>query len=144
MSISQNVFASYKIKCRVCSRQTERSPSHTSAVAIAKIHKLRFQLLDHQPYSPDLASSDFFLSPHHKTALLGQRFSLNEETITFVNNYFAGKNSEYYLDGLQRRELHWEKYKEPMCIIKSIFKKFLLSLLGRKLFRPTMYIYYIY
>ena len=76
--------------------------SHTSAVAMAKIHELRFELLDHPPYSPDLAPSDFFLFPHLKIALGRKRFSSNQDAITFLNNYFAVKNAEYYLDGLQR------------------------------------------
>ncbi|GFW82721.1 histone-lysine N-methyltransferase SETMAR [Trichonephila clavipes] len=46
-------------------------PSHTSAVAMAKIHELRFELLDHPPYSPDLAPSNFFLFPHLKIPLGG-------------------------------------------------------------------------
>ena len=79
---------------------------------MAKIHELRFELLDHAPYSPDLAPSDFFLFPRQKIALGEQRFSSNEEAITFVNNYFAEKNAEYYLDGLQRCEHHWEKCVE--------------------------------
>ncbi|GFV56546.1 mariner Mos1 transposase [Trichonephila clavipes] len=74
--------------------------SHTSAVAMVKIHELWFELLDHLPYSPDLVPSDFFLFPHLKIALIGQRFSSNEEAITFMNNYFAEINAEYYLDGL--------------------------------------------
>ncbi|GFX07664.1 mariner Mos1 transposase [Trichonephila clavipes] len=53
----------------------DKAPSHTSMVAMAKIHELRFELLDHPPYSPDLAPSDFFLLPHLKIALGGQRFS---------------------------------------------------------------------
>ena len=62
--------------------------------------------------------SDFFLFPHLKIALGCQRFSSNGEAITFVNNYFAEKNTKYYLDGLQRWEHRWEKspcnYKETM------------------------------
>ena len=50
--------------------------------------------------------------PHLKIALGGQRFSSNEEAITFVNNYFAEKNAEYYLDGLQRWKHHWDKCVE--------------------------------
>ena len=76
---------------------------------MAKIHELRFELLDHPPYSPDLAVSDIFLFPHLKIALGGQRFSSNEETITFVNNYFAEKKAEYSFYGLQRWEHRWEK-----------------------------------
>ncbi|GFX22289.1 mariner Mos1 transposase [Trichonephila clavipes] len=39
----------------------DNPPSHISAVAMVKIHELRFELFDHQPYLPDLAPSDFFL-----------------------------------------------------------------------------------
>lgn len=35
--------------------------SHTSTVAMAKIHELPFELLNHRPYSPDLAPSDLLL-----------------------------------------------------------------------------------
>ena len=98
----------------------DNAPSHTSAVAMAKINELRFELLDHPPYSPDLAPSDSFLFPHLKIAPGGQRFSSNEEAITFVNNYFAEKNAEYSLDGLQRWEHRWEKCVElqEYCVEK--------------------------
>ena len=39
----------------------DNAPSHTSRVAMAKVHELRVELLDHQPYLPDLAPSNFFL-----------------------------------------------------------------------------------
>ena len=102
----------------------DNAPSHTSAAAMAKIHELRFELLDHPPYSPDLVPSDFFLFPHLKIALGGQRFSSNEEAITFANNYFAGKNAEYYLDGLKRWEHGWEKRVELQGGYVEKIKKF--------------------
>jgi len=40
-------------------------------------------LLEHPPYSPDLAPSDFWLFPHLKKFLRGKRFS-NEEVIAAV------------------------------------------------------------
>ncbi|GFT63351.1 histonelysine Nmethyltransferase SETMARlike [Trichonephila clavipes] len=79
---------------------------------MAEIYELRIELLDHPPYSPYLAPSQFFLFPHLKTALGGQSFSSNEDAITFMNNYFAEKNVEYYLDGLQRWEHRCEKCVE--------------------------------
>ncbi|GFV30672.1 transposable element Tcb2 transposase [Trichonephila clavipes] len=48
--------------------------SHTSVVAIGKIHELLLELLDHPPYSLDLAPSDFLLFPHLNIELRGQRF----------------------------------------------------------------------
>ncbi|GFV41676.1 histone-lysine N-methyltransferase SETMAR [Trichonephila clavipes] len=57
-------------KKKIMLRQ-DNAPFHTSAVAMTKIHKLRFELLDHPPYSRDLAPSDFFLFPRLKIALGG-------------------------------------------------------------------------
>ncbi|GFU50017.1 histone-lysine N-methyltransferase SETMAR [Trichonephila clavipes] len=82
--------------------------SHTSEVAMVKIHELWFELHDHLPYLPDIAPCDFFLFPHLKTALGGQTFSSNKEAITIVNNYFVEKNADYYFDGLQRWAHLWE------------------------------------
>ena len=79
---------------------------------MAKIHELRFEMFDHTHYSLNLAPSDYFLFPHLKIALGEKRFSSNEEAIIIVNNYFAEKNAEYYLDGLQRWEHRWEKCVE--------------------------------
>ncbi|GFS47814.1 histone-lysine N-methyltransferase SETMAR [Trichonephila clavipes] len=93
----------------ISEKENNVTPRHhlTSAVAMVKVHELRFELLDHPPYSQDRAPSDFFLFPHLKIELGEQRFSSNKEVIPFVNNYFAEKNTEYYLDGLQRWEHRW-------------------------------------
>ena len=66
-----------------------------------------------------------------------KHFSSNEEAITFVNNYFAEKNAEYYFDGLQRWKHRWEKCVELQgdYVEKIFLKKYLVPLLGRKLFR---------
>ncbi|GFV19898.1 histone-lysine N-methyltransferase SETMAR [Trichonephila clavipes] len=40
----------------------DNPPPHTPAVVKTKIHELLFELLDHLPYSPDLAPRNFFLS----------------------------------------------------------------------------------
>ncbi|GFY16504.1 mariner Mos1 transposase [Trichonephila clavipes] len=86
----------------------DNASSGTSVVAMVKSTNYGLSYL-HPPYSPDLATSDFLLFPHLKIALGGQRVSSNEEAIPFVNNYFAEKNAEYYLDGLQRWEHRREK-----------------------------------
>ena len=76
---------------------------------MAKIYELQFELVDHPPYSPDLASSGSFLSLKLKEALRGQNFLLSEGMINFVNSYFEEKDSTYYLDGLKGWEHRWEK-----------------------------------
>ena len=40
----------------------DNAPSHTSLKAMTKLDQLRFELVAHPPYSPDLAPSDYYLS----------------------------------------------------------------------------------
>lgn len=51
----------------------------SSIVAASKIHELKFELLPHPPYSPDLASLKNWLGKH--------RFERKEEAINDVNEY---------------------------------------------------------
>lgn len=55
---------------------------------MTKINELKYNLLSHSPYSPDLAS-DFHLSPQLKTFPGGQRFVADEEIKEAVTEYFA-------------------------------------------------------
>ena len=41
-------------------------PAHKSLVATAVVHDCGFQMVDHPPYSPDVAPSDYFLFPNMK------------------------------------------------------------------------------
>ena len=43
--------------------------AHKSGVAMAAVHDCGFELVDHPPYSPDLAPSDYFLFPNMKKTL---------------------------------------------------------------------------
>ena len=44
-------------------------PAHKSVVTMAAVHDCGFELVDHPPYSPDLAPSDYFLFPNMKKTL---------------------------------------------------------------------------
>ena len=45
----------------------DNAPAHKSVVAIAAVSDCGFELVDHPPYSPDLALSDYFLFTTLKT-----------------------------------------------------------------------------
>jgi hypothetical protein len=44
-------------------------------------------MMEHPPYSPDLAPSDFYLFSPMKEAQRGRRFSSDEEVIGAVQNW---------------------------------------------------------
>ena len=47
----------------------DNAPAHKSRVASAAIHQSGFEELNHPPYSPDLAPSDYFLFANLKREL---------------------------------------------------------------------------
>jgi histone-lysine N-methyltransferase SETMAR len=76
---------------------------------MGKLRDLHYELLEHPPYSPDLASSAFCLFPKLKLFLAGQRFSSNQEAIGAVEGYFADLTKNYYRDGIMALEYRWNK-----------------------------------
>ncbi|EZA49711.1 Histone-lysine N-methyltransferase SETMAR [Ooceraea biroi] len=87
----------------------DNAPSHTSAVAMAKLHEVGFELIPYLSYSPDLAPRDFFLFPYLNIWLGGKKFSSNEEVIVAVNEYFAGIATAYFSDGIKKLTTRWTK-----------------------------------
>jgi hypothetical protein len=85
------------------------APAYKSVLAMEKLRDLHYELLEHPPYFPDLAPSDFFLFPKLKLFLAGLRFSLNQEAITVVEVYFADLTKNHYRDGIMALEHCWNK-----------------------------------
>ena len=56
----------------------DNAPVHTAAVVREWMAAKRFKLIEHPPYSPDLAPADFFLFPKVKMELAGM--TLTQET----------------------------------------------------------------
>ena len=76
---------------------------------MVKIDELKFKLLPHAPYLPDLAPSDYFLFPNLKKWLDGQRFANNEEVESAVDGYFEKLDGSHYKQGIEIIEHRWKK-----------------------------------
>jgi histone-lysine N-methyltransferase SETMAR len=74
-----------------------------------KLRDLHYELLEHPPYSPYLAPTDFCLFPKLKLFLAGQRFSSNQEAIAAVKGYFTNLKKNHYRDGIMALEHRWNK-----------------------------------
>lgn len=59
----------------------DNAPAHSFEIIAAKLYELRYELLPNPPYSPDLASYDFFLFSNMKTWLARKKLSSNKEVI---------------------------------------------------------------
>jgi [histone H3]-lysine36 N-dimethyltransferase SETMAR len=87
----------------------DNAPVHESRVAVAAIHEAGFELLDHPPYSPDLAPSDFHLFPNLKEHLRGTVFSSDDDVMNAVNQWLEDQEEEFFQTGIKALEHRWTK-----------------------------------
>ena len=77
-------------------------PAHRALATQNKVAYLGFHGLDHPPYSPDLAPSEYHLFPGLKKQLKGRHFSSDVEVICAAETWLDGQPSELFLSGLQK------------------------------------------
>ena len=66
----------------------DNAPVHKSRVAQAAIRECKLGQLNHPPYSPDLAPSDYYLFRTLKSHLRGTRFQDNDELKAATEAWF--------------------------------------------------------
>lgn len=86
----------------------DKAPVHSSLIVSQFLAGKSVTVINHPPYSPDLAPADFFLFPKLKVALKGQRFD-NVETIQ--------KNVTAVLNTISK-----ENYRMPFNVCMSDLK----------------------
>lgn len=79
---------------------------------MGKLWDLDYDFLDHPPYSPDLAPSDFHLFPYLEKFVSGIRFASNEEVERVVNEYFCSLPESHFREGILMLEKRWSKCVE--------------------------------
>ena len=90
----------------------DNAPAHSSVVGQAAIHDAGFTQLQHPPYSPDLAPSDYYLFRHLKKHLRGKRFAADEELIGEINLWFDTRPDGFYSAGIEELPTRWTKCNE--------------------------------
>lgn len=90
----------------------DNAPAHSCKTSRAVLREFRWELLSHPPYSPDLASSDFFLFPKLKEQIKGVRWESIPEVKRAVLDWFRSKGPAFYRNGLERWRHRMEKCLE--------------------------------
>jgi len=76
--------------------------AHRALVTQKKLAYLGFQCLDHSPYSPDLAPSDYHLFPGLKKQLRGRQFSSDAEVIAAAETWLDRQPFEFFFEWLAK------------------------------------------
>ena len=82
---------------------------HTAKVTMAKLQNLGLQIVEHPPYSPDLAPSDYYLFKNLKIFLQGKHYTTKEDVVSAVNSFFDEKPNEFFKIGLDRLKDRWRR-----------------------------------
>ena len=106
-----------KIKIKCCGKLTkgvlfhhDNAPVHKSVIAMPAIHDCGLKLIEHPPYSPDLAPSDFHLFPKLKTAISGTHFQSDDDVIHAVDDFLNGQEKNFFKSGIEALKHRWQKY----------------------------------
>ena len=77
------------------------APVHRSVLVMGKINELKFELLPHAPFSPDLPPSNHHLFPNLKKWLGGKKLTNNEEVESAVDGCFEELEVSHYKQGIK-------------------------------------------
>jgi histone-lysine N-methyltransferase SETMAR len=87
-------------------------PVHQALATQKKLAYLGYQYLDHPPYSPNSAPSDYHLFPGLKKESRGRHFSSDAEVIAATETWLDGKTSDFFFFFLQKSEKRAKKFIE--------------------------------
>ena len=88
----------------------DNAPAHGARKTQAVLCEFRWEIIQHPPYSPDLAPSDFFLFPNLKKSLKGIQHSSVEDVKKAALTWFSSQGPQFYADGLKGWYQRLQKY----------------------------------
>jgi histone-lysine N-methyltransferase SETMAR len=94
--------------------QHDNATPHTSFFTKAAVENIGFEVLEHPPYSPDLAPSDYWLFGTLKKHLKGIHFTSDEEVQAAVSKWFREQPEQFYSDGFAKLVERWGRCVERL------------------------------
>jgi len=87
----------------------DKARPHVAARTMDTIQKLKWNILPHPPYSPDLAPSDCHLFGPLKVHLGGKSFRYNDEVTQDVQEWPHWQPKDFVLSGIRKLPDRWRK-----------------------------------
>ena len=81
---------------------------HVSKLVTDVLKELKWDVLPHPLYSPDIAPSDYHLFRSMAHALSEQRFKNNVDVKKWLDNWIASKTTKFYYDGIHKLLTNWK------------------------------------
>ena len=88
--------------------QDNTSP-YTAQLLVATAVNCGYELPPHPTYSPDVTRTDFYLFPHLKEVLQGNKYENDNAVMAAVEDFLEGHDEELYRMGKAKLEDRWMK-----------------------------------
>ncbi|XP_025155877.1 histone-lysine N-methyltransferase SETMAR-like [Harpegnathos saltator] len=85
---------------------------HTSMQIQCKLKELKWDLLLHPPYSPDIVPSDYHLFRSLQKSLNNRKFTSFHNLQNYISSFFDEKPATFYEKGIQMLPDQWRKIVE--------------------------------
>ena len=87
----------------------DNARSHVAAPVKTYLETLKWEILPHPSYSPDIASSDYYLFRSMTHGLSEQHFTSREDTKNCIDDWIASKDEAFFRRGIHMLPERWEK-----------------------------------
>ncbi|GBM92836.1 hypothetical protein AVEN_222035-1 [Araneus ventricosus] len=81
---------------------------HVSTMTGWTLYTMEWDLTQHPPFSPDMASSDFYLFSHLQLHLDGAIFNSNEEVINEVHLFLDLRTPQFFAERIEKLPKRWQ------------------------------------
>ncbi|GFS58257.1 histone-lysine N-methyltransferase SETMAR [Trichonephila clavipes] len=82
--------------------QQDNARPHVSAMTSSTLYPLEWDLMQHPPYSPDMALSDYYLQLHLNSRI----FHSSGEVINEVDRFLDSCTSQFFTKGIEKLPKH--------------------------------------
>jgi len=89
--------------------QHDNARPHVAQSVKTYLETLKWEVLPHPPYSPDIAPSDYYLFRSMAHGLAEQHFHSFEEVKNWVDSWIGSKDEEFFRHGIRMLPERWEK-----------------------------------
>jgi len=85
--------------------QHDNARPHVAKVIKTYLETLKWEVLSHPPYSPDVAPSDYHLFRSIAHGLTDQHFRSYEEVKNWIDSWIASKDDQFFRRGIRTRKM---------------------------------------
>ena len=89
--------------------QHDNARPHVAKVVKTYLETLKWEVLPHPPYSPDVAPSDYHLFRSMAHGLKHQHFQSYEEVQNWIDSWIASTDDQFFQRGIRLLPERWEK-----------------------------------